>query len=357
MPLPDSHRFPAVAVLDGGGVKGAALVGALAAAESRGFEFKAYAGTSAGAIVAALSAAGYTPAELEDLMVRKMDFTDLLDDGGKRLDQLAALQPMISKYAREGIPKSWLKKISAGLEIQSKFKELDDLLSELASAQGVYSGDKFRAWLEERLLDKLELEHGETLNFETFTAHAPKMLKVVASNVTTLRAEIFEAEKRPLMNVVDAVRASMSYPFIFTPVGFGSERFVDGGLCSNLPVSAFDESMRGVSLGLAFDLVPVREEPTATKEKSLLGLAKDMVATSLEGSDELTRRAVFRSAAFSGITFRHIPVPVTREVHTLEFRVDSTKRDQMFHHAYRSTNEYISKYFDEFVKKGLLTHD
>ena len=44
-------------VLEGGGVKGIALVGAISVLEERGYQFRRVAGTSAGAIVGALEAA------------------------------------------------------------------------------------------------------------------------------------------------------------------------------------------------------------------------------------------------------------------------------------------------------------
>ena len=47
------------AVFEGGGVKGIGLVGAVAVTEAHGFQFENVAGTSAGAIVAALIAARY----------------------------------------------------------------------------------------------------------------------------------------------------------------------------------------------------------------------------------------------------------------------------------------------------------
>jgi NTE family protein len=51
------------AVFEGGGVKGIGLVGALAVTEAQGYEFENVAGTSAGAIIAALVAAGYRAGE------------------------------------------------------------------------------------------------------------------------------------------------------------------------------------------------------------------------------------------------------------------------------------------------------
>ena len=58
------NNLKADAVFEGGGVKGIGLVGAVAVAEERGYQWVNVAGTSAGAIVAALLAAGYSAAEI-----------------------------------------------------------------------------------------------------------------------------------------------------------------------------------------------------------------------------------------------------------------------------------------------------
>ena len=56
------------AVFEGGGVKGIGLVGAVAVTEERGYQFENLAGTSAGAIVAALIAAGYKSDKLKEII-------------------------------------------------------------------------------------------------------------------------------------------------------------------------------------------------------------------------------------------------------------------------------------------------
>jgi NTE family protein len=50
----------AYAVMDGGGVKGAALAGCLRAADDAGIEFIGFGGTSAGSIIAVLACVGFT---------------------------------------------------------------------------------------------------------------------------------------------------------------------------------------------------------------------------------------------------------------------------------------------------------
>ena len=55
-------------VLEGGGVKGIALVGAISVLAKKGYEFHRVAGTSAGAIVGALVAAGMPPSKMTEVM-------------------------------------------------------------------------------------------------------------------------------------------------------------------------------------------------------------------------------------------------------------------------------------------------
>src|SRR5258706_12621396 len=65
-------------VFEGGAVWGTALVGALCVLEEQGYRPQNIAGTSAGAIVAALVAAGYTGSDIRDVMFRQ-NFSALAD--------------------------------------------------------------------------------------------------------------------------------------------------------------------------------------------------------------------------------------------------------------------------------------
>lgn len=70
------------AVFEGGGVKGIGLVGALSVAEEKGYRWQNVAGTSAGAIVAGLVAAGYSAAELQEIMA-ELDYRKFKDASSK----------------------------------------------------------------------------------------------------------------------------------------------------------------------------------------------------------------------------------------------------------------------------------
>jgi len=87
--------------IEGGGVKGIGLVGALTVAEEEGYdEWVNVAGTSAGAIVASLLAAGYDASELEELIMA-LDYTKFRDKG--IIDRIPYLGPLISLLREKNI--------------------------------------------------------------------------------------------------------------------------------------------------------------------------------------------------------------------------------------------------------------
>ena len=89
------------AVFEGGGVKGIGLVGALQAFEEAEFRRKNVAGTSAGAITAALVAIGYTAGEVKEIMDNRVDFRKFMDTSG--MAKLPVLGPWLSLIFKRGM--------------------------------------------------------------------------------------------------------------------------------------------------------------------------------------------------------------------------------------------------------------
>jgi NTE family protein len=90
------------AVFEGGGVKGIGLVGAISVIEEAGYEFINVAGTSAGAIVAALLAAGYTAAEMKEI-ITELDLSTLEDP--TLFMRIPIAGPLISEAVKDGLYK------------------------------------------------------------------------------------------------------------------------------------------------------------------------------------------------------------------------------------------------------------
>lgn len=189
------HAFSHL-VFEGGGVKGVAYCGALQVLEERGIlqGVKGAAGTSAGAITAALVALGFQAPELTKTMLA-LDFTRFED--GK-----------------------W----------EGPARLVEDF--------GWYRGDAFLTWMEDQVEAAL---HSRTATFADLSAARGVDLRVVATDLVTRKPEVFSAATSPDVGVARAVRMSMSIPLFFAAVRDGDRLFVDGGVAWNYPVEIFDD--------------------------------------------------------------------------------------------------------------------
>ena len=192
-------------VFSGGGIKGFALLGACEAIEERGFKFKRLAGTSAGSLVAALLAAGYTSTEMKTL-VDELDLKKFLDTRKSVIP--TALTKWLFVYWRLGL----------------------------------YKGNELEYWIREKLAARGVVTFGD-LN--------PGSLRVIASDLTNGKILILPDDLPKYgidprtFPVAKAIRMSCSLPFFFEPVKLrsriGNNIIVDGGVLSNFPMWLFDQ--------------------------------------------------------------------------------------------------------------------
>ena len=168
----------AYAVLDGGGVKGAALAGCLKGAEELNVDFVGYGGTSAGSIVALLASVGYTPDELLGVMCDELNFNELLDDNG---DGLSFWGGLVDEIVAVG---SVFGAVKVGANWITSRKKIRQVLT----ARGVYSGERLEAKLREFIVRKhRSLENAAEITFADLTRLGCKPLRVVAANLQTRR--------------------------------------------------------------------------------------------------------------------------------------------------------------------------
>jgi NTE family protein len=214
-------------VLEGGGVKGIALVGVVSVLAEAGYTFPRVAGTSAGSIVGALVASGMPPEQMLAVM-QSTDYSKFQD--GTILDKLGPLGQGVS----------------------------------LLFQQGIYEGNYLKDYLRRLLPDEMETFAGMRLPDDP-DSDLPESrrykLVVMVSDVSRHVLVRFPWDypdygQRPdEQSVVEAVRASMSIPFFFEPTHLdfistdehgksSKERctLVDGGMLSNFPVNVFDRT-------------------------------------------------------------------------------------------------------------------
>lgn len=226
-------------VLEGGGVKGIGLAGAVLTLDEAGYQFQRVAGTSAGAIAAAIIAA--------------------LNKAGQPLSKLQGY-----------LQKIQFEKFMATGHIRAALGGIVDA-EHLLLHMGLYDGDYLLEWLGGVLKDIGVMYFGDLrLNDaeadRNWTPQQRYSLVVHVSDITRGRLVRLPWDYNEYgldadnQRIVDAVRASMSIPFFFEPVRFrapavaadmaadgipaeaGRVTWVDGGLLDNFPVDVFDRT-------------------------------------------------------------------------------------------------------------------
>ena len=92
-----------------------------------------------------------------------------------------------------------------------------------------------------RLLIKKRFQRTD-INFSDFAALTGKNLVIAGSNITTQKAEYFSADTTPTMSLIEALNISTCIPFVFRPLVYKDNLYVDGGLYSYLPTDAVTDS-------------------------------------------------------------------------------------------------------------------
>ena len=106
-------------------------------------------------------------------------------------------------------------------------------ISKITTQFGLDSGINF-VWLVKQVLVK----HGydENVTFADLFEKTEKKLVITGTNVNTHSIEYFDYESSPRLRIVDAIRISISVPFIFTAPLYKGCYYVDGGVLDNFPL-------------------------------------------------------------------------------------------------------------------------
>lgn len=204
-------------VLGGGGVRGAAHIGALTALEEAGYGVVRAAGASAGAIAGAFAVAGVPATTLRELF-EALDLTRFVfADVAGRLRARRGFGRLVERWSDETAePVAWLTEILAEQGVET-FGDL-----KVADADATHPPER-RYRLVVRCLDILQ------------------------RRVVRLPWDFARYGLDPdAQSVAQAVRASMSVPFVYDPVRIGDRDhgqpglLIDGGLTSGFPVTVLD---------------------------------------------------------------------------------------------------------------------
>lgn len=307
-------------VLEGGGVKGIGLVGAVSVLEEAGYSVQRVAGTSAGAIVGSLVAAGTPAARLAEIMAG-LDWRRFQDRS--LVDRIPLCGPALS----------------------------------LALDKGLYEGRYLHDWLAERLAERGVRTFEDlaiTREQDPGSALPPEeryRLAVVVSDVTCGLMRTFPADYGRYglaaddVPVADAARASASIPFFFEPVTLEDVQarrdvvLVDGGLLSNFPVEVFDRRdgrpPRWPTFGIKLS-AKGPATPPGTPVRGLASLSLALLKTLIGHTDrahlndpDVVERTIFVD---------------TDGVRATDFDLDRATADRLYQNGRRAAREFLDSW-------------
>lgn len=290
-------------VFSGGGVKAFAFVGVLEVLEEQNLELERVAGTSAGAIVASLIAAGYEFHEIKAI-INELDLTKFTDP------------PVLSKL----LPfTKWLF---------------------LYRMLGLNKGDRLEHWLNTKLASK---------NIHTFHDIKASYLKVVVSDLSLGKLVVIPDDLERVYGiqpayfpVSKAVRMSAGFPFFFMPKKMPGKYkkksiIVDGGLLSNFPLWIFDHK-------------------NSSRQRPILGIKLTDASDKSIGPRKINNALDMFQALFSTMKQAHdaryisknekkdiIIVPVSN-VGTVNFQLSQEKKEELIQSGREHASEFLKRW-------------
>jgi NTE family protein len=321
--MTDVVKQPADVVLEGGGVKGIGLAGAIARLD-RDFRFERAAGTSVGSIVASLVAAGVSGDELRTALL-EFPFAKAVDKD--LLDWIPVVGPVAS----------------------------------LLLSRGVYETGFVRDWLAAELERRGvrtfgDLRHGD--KGSSLPSDRRYKLVVTATDVTSGELLYLPWDYRPRFGldpdeqlVADAVAASIAIPFFYEPVYLPNRQtqeshvLVDGGVLSNFPITVFDRTDGETPRWPTFGIKIIPRLPSHNPE--VIPIAGRIPIPGVRQLEAVAATLVVgRDQTYLGrpcVAMRTMQVD-TREVGVVDFAVDDSRKQRVFQNGWDEAARFLSSW-------------
>jgi NTE family protein len=241
--------------LSGGGLALVCHIAVIRFIETFGIDVERVYGTSAGALVGGMFAAGMSSEQMQESVLRLKDPDDLFGRGSRH----------------------FLYRV-----VKSEFFN-----REFRSA-GIYDGKRLESYIEEELVRSLGRVPSLGELQLPFSAVAFNLGSGRNTNAGRSVKQVFSKERTPELSLKDAVVASISIPGIFPPKKIGRYYYIDGGVVEHLPIVTAYEDWLGskrffkrnvaiLAVNLGYGGVKLRESSNVRPHDMVL------YATSIQG--------------------------------------------------------------------------
>ena len=212
--LPASAQKVGV-VMSGGGAKGLYHIGVLEALEENGVPIDYVAGTSMGSIIAAMYAAGYSPAEMREIV-------------------------------NSGVVREWVSGRIDPNRYMAYYRQLGSNPGFLSMRIDVESPAGKRLRAPRNLISSTQIDMALTELFAPATAAADGDFDRLMVPFLCVASDM--NHRGPVVmrrgDLSEAVRSSMSIPLVFKPMKVDSMLLYDGGIYDNFPWKPLDRDFR-----------------------------------------------------------------------------------------------------------------
>ena len=239
--------------LSGGGIKGVAHIGALKALEEKKIQIEKISGTSSGSIVASLFAAGFSSDDIYKIFkkyCKKIKYVEPIN-----IVKLILGLILDRKIIIDGL--------NSGIQIEK-------LIQKECEKNNIQKMSDIKIPL---IIPTVDMCKGELICFTSY-----QFRKNFSDNI------IFEND----ISIGKAVRASCSYPVVFSPFDYKGSKLIDGGIRENIPWKVL--KMLGAEKVLSISFETERDE---CENKNIIEVAnraiellcRELTNYELDGSD------------------------------------------------------------------------
>ncbi len=273
-------------IFGGGGIRGMCYIGALKALKEFGININSIAGSSVGAVFAALYAVGYSEDEIKELF---LDFN------------------------------------------LNMFRDLN--INIFNTDLSLSKGEIFLDWLREKF--SLKVTNNKDKKKKITFKDLEKDLYILTIDINTNTPFIFSKKTTPDCEIAIAVRASASLPGLMKPVNYNGLLLVDGDLIKSWPAWKIYEDLDNEnSRLLEFRLEGSRD---GSDIKNPMDFVNSIINTIWYLSTENVFNLYYQNDRYDYVVID------TKDIIMFDFTIDKTQKEELIEKGYRITKDYFSK--------------
>ena len=276
-------------VLGGGGAKGYDYIGVIKALEEHNLisKLKKIIGSSIGSFFSLIIVLGYSSSELISIFSKaNLSFNNLI------------------KFSFDN-------------------NDIDNILITLLYNYGLDDGEKFHNII--KIFIKNKVGNSE-ITFKELHDNKNIELTIVITNLTTNSTEYCNYINTPNMKVHLAIRASISIPFILSPVIINDNYYIDGGITNNLPINYLSESE--IKKSLAVSLTCIQQNNVESLQSYFISILKCYI-----GYLDINKLNKYKDNILI----------IEQICNSIEFDISSEKITNLINKGYTTTKNYLNK--------------